>query len=376
MNALLRRLTPAGRLLLAAAGLTALFSLDTDRSTAYQAFAFLAALLALAALAARAARPRLYAERLLPRVATAGAAMPYRLRVGNAGLRTLEGLTALEPSGPSAVPSLPPGGSAELELSLLPARRGRLTLGPAFLALPDPLGLVNALTSADAPGTVTVLPKRYPLAPLCLPGARKHQPGGVALASAVGDSQEFMSLRDYRPGDPLRRIHWRSWAKAGTPIVREDEDEYFVRHALVLDTFGPASPAFEEAVSVAASFACGALTQESLLDLLFVGERPYCFTAGRGLGGPEAMLEALAGAAPAPLGFDALWPAVARRAAALSGCVAVLLGFDEERRAFVRRLEGLGLPVLALAVVEPGAPAFDGARRLEVGRVAEGLARL
>jgi hypothetical protein len=70
---------------------------------------------------------------------------------------------------------------------------------------------------------------------------------------------------------------------------------------------------------------------------------------------------------------------VARRHAALSGCVVVLLGWDEARRGFVRRLSGLGLPVLALAVVEPGTAAFadpGGVRRLEVGRVAQGLAAL
>ena len=91
----------------------------------------------------------------------------------------------------------------------------------------------------------------------------------------MGDSEEFVALRDYRPGDPLKRIHWRTWARIGRPVVREYQDEFFVRHALVFDTFLSApTPAFEEAVSVAASFACTVGTQESLLDLLFVGPRP------------------------------------------------------------------------------------------------------
>ena len=82
-----------------------------------------------------------------------------------------------------------------------------------------------------------------------------------------------MALRDYRPGDPPRHIHWRSWAKMGRPIVKEFEDEFFVRHALILDTFceAPEADRFEESVSVAASFACSLQTQDSLLDLLFVG---------------------------------------------------------------------------------------------------------
>src|SRR5204862_6450540 len=106
------------------------------------------------------------------------------------------------------------------------------------------------------------------------------QHGGVALASAIGESEEFVSLRDYRPGDPLRRIHWRSWAKAGKPVVKDFQDEFFVRHALILDTFTEPDDlaVFEEAVSVAASFACTVDTQESLLDLLFIGPQAFTFT--------------------------------------------------------------------------------------------------
>ena len=83
-------------------------------------------------------------------------------------------------------------------------------------------------------------------------------------------------------------------------IVREYEDEFFVRHALILDTFATPSntAAFEEAVSVAASFACSLHTQDSLLDLMFIGTRAICFTTGRGVGYPEQALEILAGVEP------------------------------------------------------------------------------
>ena len=126
------------------------------------------------------------------------------------------------------------------------------------LARPDPLGLFRALVNQPAPQSALILPKRYPLPPIALPGAMKYQQGGVALASNVGRSEEFVALREYRRGDPWRHIHWRSWAKTGKPIVKEFEDEFFVRHALVLDTFTdqPHEDQFEEAVSVAASFAC------------------------------------------------------------------------------------------------------------------------
>ena len=133
-----------------------------------------------------------------------------------------------------------------------------------------------------------------------LSGSRRYQTGGVALASSVGDAQEFTSLRDYRPGDSLRRIHWKSWAKSGKPVIKEYQDEFFVRHALILDTFATADQAvrLEAAVSVAASFACSVQTQESLLDLIFVEDKSYSFTFGRGVARLEKLLEILASVAP------------------------------------------------------------------------------
>ena len=44
---------------------------------------------------------------------------------------------------------------------------------------------------------------------------RRYQPGGIPLASQVGDSLEFVGTREYREGDPLRKIHWRSWGRVG-----------------------------------------------------------------------------------------------------------------------------------------------------------------
>src|SRR5262249_37814742 len=201
-----------------------------------------------------------------------------------------------------------------------------------------------------------VLPRRYPVPPIGLPGTRRFQPGGVALASSVGESEEFVALRDYRPGDPRRRIHWKSWARVGRPAVREFQDEFFVRHALVLDTFSRPEPGerFEAAVSVAASLACALDTGESLLDLLFVGSRAYCLTAGRGLAHVDQLLEVLAGVrACRNQPFAALHRLVVGRADALSGCLAVLLAWDAPRQTFVRHLAELGMPTLALVVMHP-----------------------
>jgi uncharacterized protein (DUF58 family) len=176
----------------------------------------------------------------------------------------------------------------------------------------------------------------------------------------------------------------------GRPIVKEYQDEFFVRHALVLDTFARggagAGEIFEEAVSVAASFAVAIPSQDSLLDLMFVGPEAYCFTAGRGLAHADRMLEVLAGVEPCTgRSFDVLRDSVLKRHGELSGAICVLLGWDDQRRALVRSLRALGIPTLTLVVTRAGEgdagaeTAADRAlapHRLVAGRIAEGLADL
>jgi uncharacterized protein (DUF58 family) len=287
------------------------------------------------------------------------------------------------------VPPLPAGGRIEMSAELIPLRRGLLEFKGAWLGRRDPLGLFRSLRRVAQPGTVVVLPKRYPLPAVSLPGQARYQHGGVAFASGVGESEEFAALREYRRGDSLRRVHWRVSARLGRPVVREYQDEFFVRHALVLDTFGDASMdvLFEEAVSIAASFACTVPDQDSLLDLLFVGPKAVCVTTGRGVGHAEQMLETLACARPCrEPRFADLQELVLRYSHRISGCILVLLEWDALRRRLVRELRARRIPTWAFVIVSAGEelqPAegspLDQPDRLvvlEAGRIEEGLRRL
>jgi len=170
--------------------------------------------------------------------------------------------------------------------------------------------------------------------------------------------------------------------------VKEFEDEFFVRHALVLDTFSghPYSEVFEEAVSVASSFACTLPTQESLLDLLFIGPQSYCFTTGRGVAQVDHMLEILASVrACTDQPFSALEHLVLDHVEVVSGCICVLVAWDEARRSFIGKLKMLGVPVRVFVIVPPGEPRAldpgplsdepDRFTVLECGQVEAGLAK-
>jgi uncharacterized protein (DUF58 family) len=421
-----RRCTRAGSLALGILGAAVVIGLDTNRTVGYQVFTLVLALVVLSAASSLVFRGRFAARRILPRFASVGVAVTYKVAITNLtgqrqdGLVLLEDLTDPRPSfeefvtarepgeerrnwfdrqvgyprwawlvsqkrgaviPPLPMPPLAPAGETEVTVEITPLRRGHLRFRGITVARPDPLGLIQALKSIALPQSLLVLPKRYPMAEIRIAGTRKYQPGGVALASTVGDSEEFVSLRDYRAGDPMRRIHWKSFARVGRPVVKEYLDEFFVRHALVLDTFAShqGDPVFEEAVSVAASIAISMQTQESLLDLMFVGPEAYCFTAGRGVAHTEQLLEVLASVGPCrDKPFRALHHAVIDRHESLSGCVCVLLGWDDARQELVRHLEALNTPTRVLVVGERetldrlALPPH--VHRLELGRIAEGLA--
>ena len=425
-----RRFTPAGLLALSALAVSGAIGIDMDQTVAFQGFALLVCVLGVSIGTAAFFRGRFEVERVLPRFASVGQPFSYHLAVSNRGskpwrdLEVLEDLADPRPSraeylaarrvaakarsfrvakGPGSsitrnrrweklrpvpLPAMPAHSQVEARMEVTPLRRGPLRFTGATIARADALGIFRGFVKVTKPGTVLVLPRRYPVPALELPGARQHQRGGVTHASAIGDSEEFVSLRDYRPGDPLRHIHWKSWARTGRPIVKEFQDEFFVRHALILDTFATdaQAEAFEEAVSVAASFACTVATQESLLDLMFVGPQAVCFTAGRGVAHTEQALEILAGVQPChEKPFRALEELVARHAPAVSGCICVLLDWDQPRRELVRQLQALDRPMLVVVVTTAAqAEAIRSSDEvkpaafqvLELGKVAEGLQQL
>ncbi len=294
---------------------------------------------------------------------------------------------AMELSCP--VGELPEDGQARITMILTPLRRGRVHLVGLALLRPEPLVLLHAVKLLKAPDHLLVLPRRYRLPhDMQLPGGRQYQQGGVAMAGSVGETEEFVSLREFREGDSPRHIHWPSWAKTGKPLVKEYQEEFFVRHALILDTFSPRhEAAFEEAVSLAASFAATLEQGDSLLDLLFVGHRAHRVTAGRGVAHAEQLLEVLASVQPTyERDFSDLTALVRAQGSGLSGCVILLLAWDAPRRELVKRLIGAGVPLLVFHVLgedeEPDddqIPAWEPPSRfcrLRAGQIEAGLATL
>ncbi len=268
-----------------------------------------------------------------------------------------------------------------LKLSLTPARRGIINMTGLKFFRPDPFGLCFATYTMQCSDSILVLPKRYNIPHISLSGSSAlYQPGGIPFSSSIGESDEFSSLREYRPGDSFRGIHWKSWAKTGKPIVKETHPEFFIRNALVIDTivYSEQHEVFEEAVSVATSFLCSIDTQESLLDLIFVGDKPYNFTTGRGLSSPSSLLKILACAQMAPdKEFQSLACSVLKNSSQFSGCILILCGFDNERREFHNRLLQAKIELITLIISDNEIDNLPhNALTLTPGKIQEGLNQL
>ncbi|TAK62282.1 DUF58 domain-containing protein [Methylobacter sp.] len=389
-NWMRRNFTFTGHLVVAFMIAAAVFGVNTKQSTTYQLFVFLLVLLIFSWLNSRFNRLKVTLTRQLPRYGMVGEPLRYSVTLTNLTTRTYDRLAlceqlaetlpnhaqlksfyqlnkqpwfkqgvsfrrwlrylAYQRGGVIAETVLPDLQQAPLQIkiSFTPTRRGSIIFADSYLAKPDLLGLFRRLIVLKAHQSCLVLPKQYPTKPLTLPGKRKYQAGGVSLANSVGNSSEFMSLRDYQRSDPLNSIHWKSFAKHGKLIVKEYQDEYFVRRALLLDTFvgDAAAEQFEAAVSVAASIAIDERQNEALLDLMFVGLQTYCFTAGRGVDQLLHLQEILAAVQSTSEGsFARLQQAVLARAGLCSSLVCVLMHWDEARQDFIKQLLAHDLPV-------------------------------
>ncbi len=183
--------------------------------------------------------------------------------------------------------------------------------------------------------------------------AARHQPGGVALASKSGEAMDLLGVRPYRPGDPVRDLHARSWARTGVPVVREYQQEYFTRVGVVLDTDVDDAERLEAAIELAAGVIAHLSRGEALVDVLVVGDAVHELTLGRSLGTLDQALELLATvergptlAAPQLLGR--LEPYLGR----LSTVVVIALAEGSERTALERGISGRGIACTTLLVDE------------------------
>jgi len=156
------------------------------------------------------------------------------------------------------VDRLAPGATVELDYQVQSGLRGRFPIGPLSLKLTDPFGLVQRSRGFAATDILTIIPVVHPLPAVGLGGA--YSTGGESSSRSVSiQGEDDAATREFRSGDDLRKVHWRSTARIGKLMVRREEQPWQTKSALLLDTRSTAhrgegmSGSFEWSVSAAAS---------------------------------------------------------------------------------------------------------------------------
>ena len=254
------------------------------------------------------------------------------------------------------VAPLAPGGSSRAAYRIPTDRRGLYRLGPLHLAAGDPFGLARTRRRAAGITEVIVHPRVHDVIAPPERGGDDLDYDARSVRGRPEPGGEFHTLRDYEHGDDLRRVHWRSTARRGSLMIRQEEARRRAPVVVLLDvrSGGHDRASFETAVEAAAS----------IIAALIRDERPVTLftTTGERVGSPgrrhlASVLDALAVIEPG--GPDRMTALLGgRRAAALVAIMGRMR--DGDAAALTLLVRGSGL--LALVATRDAAEALPGRR--------------
>lgn len=190
------------------------------------------------------------------------------------------------------------------------ARRGPVSATSWIVSAGDPLGLFGRRRRCPDTEAALVLPRFTSLAK----GLRVHELEAVAAAPRAGSGMELFGVREYRPGDSLRRIHWRSSARHDELVVREFEPPGVQTLGIFVDPTPPSVEVADQIARIAASEAWDCIREGGRVVLWGPGLEPTGPSEARDL---WALLEWLA-RYPAPSAAVAGTPPASRDVVAVT----------------------------------------------------------
>jgi len=361
----LERFTQAGRYVAIAAVPTVVAGVFQQQLVGSFAFSGFLAMFSLAAVFAYGRRPRARARRRAPVRCVQGAELATAIDLTNTARRALHEVGACEfrlPEGlqraesPQYVARLAPGESHRFTYTLTAEHRGVYALNGPTVLCSAPFGLMNQRRFVSDPAHIMVSPAFEPIQRIDLPVGLKAQPGGLPLTSRVGHSMDFVGTREYRTGDRLQDLHPRSWARVGYPVVKQFQEEYLARVAVLVDTYLPGlldEARLEANLSLAAAVSDYLARGDYVVDIFAAGDEVRHVRAGRATGYLESIFDMLAGVERSR---DDLFPQIAPQFAEhlrqISSVFLLLTHWDEARRAYAERLRASGLHVRCVLVTD------------------------
>lgn len=133
------------------------------------------------------------------------------------------------------IPVLRPGGTHEVQYTVRSHTRGVHRLGPLRIRVRDPFGIGLRASDVLGDAELVVLPRVVPL------GSGRSLGSGIGTEGSVPHmvalhGEDDQTVREYRDGDDLRRIHWPATARTGGLMVRQEDRPAKRRAVVLLDT--------------------------------------------------------------------------------------------------------------------------------------------
>ena len=122
-----------------------------------------------------------------------------------------------------AVGSLAAGETTTVRYSAACYQRGVFAIGPLEVRREFPLGLFKNRRLIEERSTIKIYPHLYPNRGFRLMAGGTRERVGLNAIDKSGLSNDFYGVREYRPGDSRRLIHWKSTARQQTLMVKELE---------------------------------------------------------------------------------------------------------------------------------------------------------
>lgn len=187
------------------------------------------------------------------------------------------------------LPFVRSGANLTVRTQGLCVRRGRYRCGPIRLTTRFPFGLISRTVEFGVDREITVLP---PLGRIRRDPWANPQEAGRGYSGQPGNrrgvSDEFYALREYRPGDNLRWVHWRRSARTGQLLVREMSQMRAARLIVILDVPRESATSSvtnrENVISFAATLISDALERGYQVGLVANSETPVVIPPGAGRG--------------------------------------------------------------------------------------------
>ncbi|HEY5224229.1 MAG TPA: DUF58 domain-containing protein [Microbacteriaceae bacterium] len=183
--------------------------------------------------------------------------------------------------------------SATLRYRIRTESRGVYDVGPVLLERLDPFGLAHAEYAVGGVRPLLVTPRVVPLLRGELDTATTEGVEYELLRHSIPSADELIA-REYRTGDPLRRVHWRATARHDKLMVRQEEQRSDPNAWILFDTrraphadrrvtrHHTRNAAFEQAVTLVAALGSHLLNEGFVVNVVETGRVQFSGRTGAG----------------------------------------------------------------------------------------------